>query len=373
MEEKLSVSLTNSGYRRLNSNVNGIYLFYYADENDIRIISMVHMLPGIAISAEQYENIIAKIKSAFADPLKRLHLLNIIISGDPGRAKQLFAASADANHWIIDSAINRLIIYENQADDFYGLKAIIEKLLEEEPIQTHEEAFRKQQYSNGSLWQQSSRQGSMVRTSGGLQLTAVNITLITLNILIFISVRYIPLFEGYAQAISRGALSWYRIINNREYYRIISSMFIHSDISHIFNNMLLLLFVGGILEKLTGRIKYLIIYFGSGIIAGICSMGYNMVREYSLAPYTKTTVSVGASGAIFGVVGAILFIVIINKGRLEQISFRQLMLFIILSLYNGIANAQIDQTAHIGGFIGGLLLAAVLYRRSKTIEDKESF
>jgi rhomboid protease GluP len=132
--------------------------------------------------------------------------------------------------------------------------------------------------------------------------------------------------------------------------------------------MLLLLFVGGILEKLTGRVKYLIIYFGSGIIAGICSMGYNMVREYGLVPYGKTTVSVGASGAIFGVVGAILFIVIINRGRLEQISFRQLMLFIILSLYNGVANAQIVQTAHIGGFIAGLLLAAVFYRRKKAID-----
>ena len=154
MEEKLSASLLNSGYRRLNSNVNGIYLFYHADENDIRIISIVHMLPGISLSAEQYEHIIDKIKKSFANPLKKLNLLNIIFTGEPGRVKELFTSSAEDNHWIIDSGTNRLMIYETQTDDFFGLKDIIEGLLEEEQSQHDAEADRELLHDNASLWQQ---------------------------------------------------------------------------------------------------------------------------------------------------------------------------------------------------------------------------
>jgi rhomboid protease GluP len=63
------------------------------------------------------------------------------------------------------------------------------------------------------------------------------------------------------------------------------------------------------------------------------------------------------------VVGAILFIVVINRGRLAEISTGQMILFVVLSLYSGIINAQIDQAAHIGGFFAGISLAVILYRR----------
>ena len=66
----------------------------------------------------------------------------------------------------------------------------------------------------------------------------------------------------------------------------------------------------------------------------------------------RWVLSVGASGAIFGIVGAMGYMLLINKGRLEDISGRQIILFTIFSLYGGIANANIDNVAHIGGFIG---------------------
>ena len=142
-------------------------------------------------------------------------------------------------------------------------------------------------------------------------------------------------------------------------------MFLHSDFEHLMNNMLVLFFVGDNLERAAGKIKYFIIYFGSGIIAGISSISYNMIKE-------KMVYSVGASGAIFGIVGAMGYILLVNKGHLEDISSRQIILFTVFSLYGGIANANIDNVAHIGGFIGGIILAIILYRRPKSIKDNES-
>jgi rhomboid protease GluP len=169
--------------------------------------------------------------------------------------------------------------------------------------------------------------------------------------------------------LTKGALSWYYIVEYKEYYRVVTSIFMHADWSHLVNNMIVLLFIGGNLERVIGKWKYLIIYFAGGILAGITSIGYNMWKEYAdVVAFYDTTISIGASGAIFALVGAVLFIVLINKGRLKEISMRQMVWFVFLSLYGGIANSGIDQAAHVGGFLAGIILAVILYRR-KTLHE----
>jgi len=356
IEDKLGTSLINSGYRRMDSNVGGIYLFYNIDENGIRIVSCINTLSGMELTEEQYGHILKKVKDTFADPTKHISLLNIFFTREPDRVKRLCTEAAEDSHWIIDCSMNRLIIYETQTDDFYGLRPLIEQLLAEEAFPE----VSQEQYGGGQA-----RRGR----PQSLQFTPVNIIIILINFIVFIISHFTPLLGGYNKAVEAGGLSWYLVRESGEYYRIISSMFLHSDTSHLVNNMLLLLFVGGILEKVAGRVKYLIIYFGAGILAAISSMGYNMLREYGRAPYDRLVVSIGASGAIFGVVGAILAIIIVSRGRLEYVGFRQIALFVILSLYNGFANSQIDQAAHIGGFLAGLILTVILYRTKQENVD----
>lgn len=74
-------------------------------------------------------------------------------------------------------------------------------------------------------------------------------------------------------------------------------------------------------------------------------------------------VSGGASGAIFGVIGALIYIVARNRGRLEDLTSRRLVFMAILSLYYGFTSVGVDNAAHVGGIIGGFLLAVVLYRK----------
>lgn len=155
-----------------------------------------------------------------------------------------------------------------------------------------------------------------------------------------------------------GALYWPAVHYLHQYYRIITYMFLHGGIEHLGNNMLVLFVIGDNLERAAGKWKYLIIYFASGIIAGISSMSYNIVAQ-------SNAISIGASGAIFGVVGAMIYIVVVNKGRLENISTRQMVIFVIFSLYGGFTSQGVDNAAHVGGLIGGFLLAAILYRKPK--------
>jgi len=127
--------------------------------------------------------------------------------------------------------------------------------------------------------------------------------------------------------------------------------------------MIVLYFLGSKLEQIVGKVKFLILYLSSGFLAGVASIGYNMLKNNNI-------ISAGASGAIFGVVGAMGFIVAINKGRIKDISARQITIFVILSLYNGLTSQGIDNVAHIGGMLSGAIIAAILYRRQKTNTER---
>ncbi|MDK2807306.1 MAG: hypothetical protein PWP24_35 [Clostridiales bacterium] len=180
-----------------------------------------------------------------------------------------------------------------------------------------------------------------------------NSIIIILNIVVFLVVDLSYSSTNTDWMITCGALYWPLVLEKGEYFRLLTSMFLHFGIAHLLNNMLILWFIGGTLEKLTGHIRFLFLYFLSGILAGVISMGYNIGTG-------QAPVAAGASGAIFGTVGALLYLVIKSRGSSSGFSKRQMLVFLFLSLYGGFANQNVDNAAHIGGFISGFLLAFML-------------
>lgn len=354
IEDTLSNRLIDMDFRRINSNSEGIYLFYQLKNEEAYIVSIIHAPKGDEFTQVQYAHILKQMKDSFLRGGNfNIHLLGLVLTRNPEKAKQLCAIDEDS-HWIIHLTTNRLIIYETQTADFLGLRSEIEKLLMDEPLsdgQNKTEDFLTDQPSEWSLLR--ARKESKNRW-----FSPINTVILGLNVIAFILMQFTNLYGGANGLTMKGALSWLFIKEDGEYYRLLTSMFMHSDWGHLMNNMLVLLFVGDNLERAAGKLRYLSIYIGSGVIAGITSISYNMVMD-------NIVYSIGASGAIFGIVGAMLYILIVNKGRLEDISSRQMLLFAIFSLYGGISNARIDMAAHIGGFVAGLLLALILYRKPK--------
>ena len=86
-------------------------------------------------------------------------------------------------------------------------------------------------------------------------------------------------------------------------------------------------------------------------------------------------VSAGASGAIFGVIGGLLYVVGVNRGRLEDLSSRQLATMVLFSLYFGFTSTGVNNVAHVGGLVSGIVMAWILYRRPQRFEwwMKEDF
>lgn len=196
----------------------------------------------------------------------------------------------------------------------------------------------------------------------------VNGTLIALNIFYFIYLEFQGSTEETVFMIAHGAMYAPLILEKGEYYRLLTSIFMHFGIRHLVNNMLILFILGDNLERVLGKIKYLFLYLVCGVGANIVSMLIGM------ADYGRT-VGAGASGAIFGVIGALFVVVAKNRGQLEELSSRQLAVAIFFSLCLGFTSSSVDNAAHVTGLLLGIILAFILYRRpgSKRTQNRWEF
>lgn len=197
----------------------------------------------------------------------------------------------------------------------------------------------------------------------GVKKTAyVNVVLIALNIGYFLLLEMIGSTEDSMFMIQHGAMFEPLVRERGEYYRLLTSVFMHFGINHIANNMIILFILGDNMERALGHIKYLVFYLVCGAGANIVSMVVNVMQG-------DVVVSAGASGAIFGVIGGLLYAVVINHGRLEDLSTRQLMVMILCSLYFGFTSTGVDNVAHVAGLIIGIVMAVLLYRKPKPTYD----
>lgn len=184
------------------------------------------------------------------------------------------------------------------------------------------------------------------------------VALIVINIAVFFILTMFGDTEDVVFMLQHGAMYEPNIIEGHEYYRIFTCLFLHFGITHLLNNMVLLGALGWNLELEIGKVRFVIIYFASGIIGNIVSLFYDLTLE-------QPAVSAGASGAIFGLMGALLYVVIANRGRLGRLSGRGMLVMVILSLYFGLTSTGVDNLAHIGGLVSGFMLAVLLYRRKQ--------
>ena len=190
--------------------------------------------------------------------------------------------------------------------------------------------------------------------------------LIVINVLVFFLLSLRGDTESGYFMLQYGAMYEPLVTEGHEYYRLITSLFLHFGIQHLLNNMVMLGALGYQLENEIGRIKFLLIYFISGIGGNLCSLYWNV-------SHGEQIISAGASGAIFGLMGALLYIVAVNRGRLGRLSGRGMLIMVALSLYFGLTSSGVDNSAHIGGLICGILITALLYRRKRMDHSQYGF
>ena len=174
----------------------------------------------------------------------------------------------------------------------------------------------------------------------------VTYTLIFINILVFMAMY---LFgngsEDSLTLLNFGANYRPLILEFNQYYRLITSSFLHIGILHLLFNMYALYIIGAQIENFYGKAKYLIIYLGSAIFGSLLSICFH------------DGISAGASGAIFGLLGAMLYFGYHYRLYLGNVLQSQIIPIIILNLFLGFITPGIDNACHVGGLISGIFLA----------------
>jgi len=173
----------------------------------------------------------------------------------------------------------------------------------------------------------------------------VTYSLIAINIVIFI-LMYIfgNGSENIVTLINFGALNKLLVLNG-EFYRLITSAFLHIGVLHLFCNMYALYILGKDIESYFGKYKFIFIYLMSTLVGSFVSLIF--IDEY--------TVSAGASGAVFGLMGALLYFGYNYRATLNNSISKQIIPVIQLNLFIGFTTTGINNFAHLGGLLGGYI------------------
>lgn len=380
--------LRGEGYRYCQTNLAeaGIYYKYY--QVGFHIVMALDLSGGNRFSVQQYRSMEEHAMDLFYHPQGRLgdfpdgfpvyhvEMLTLLIGGDSGVERKVCAECR--NVWVYQPQSGRLLIYENQPGDFFGLRGALEQ-----GAGTGGAGEMARQGTGAGGWAETSRQGAggWAETSwqgtgtayASAQNTAKNrlgilwkniraeyvtIALVVVNVITYLVLEWLgDTTNGFFMA-EHGAMYPDFIRINHEWWRIITAGFLHFGVVHLVNNMVILYCMGSRLERVTGHLKFFLIYLVSLIGAGLLSYGM-MLRTGDYA------VSAGASGAIFGVIGGFLWIVILHRGRFEQITTWGIMMMIVLTIYYGFSSAGIDNWGHIGGLLAGFAATVILYHRNR--------
>ncbi len=293
--------------------------------SDVRMTS-----DSISLCAEQAERLF--LGKGFSE----IHRLTLVLTDLPEQWAQQDACAA----WLVDAVQDRLIIRTPGPENFYGLREQLEQGLQDG-------------IDYEGSWMQ--------RREDEKFFPYVTAVIAVLNFVIYC----VSAFTGDV-LYNIGDFNVQLVLRDHEIYRLVTSMFLHINLTHLSGNMILLIVAGRMIEKYCGHGIYLAVYLLSGIMGNAVSG----IWDLATGDYTY---SVGASGAIMGLIGALLAIVIYHKGHYREITLPRVIFMIAYILYFGFTSTNVNNLAHIGGALSGFICLMILNlirgRRGTTHED----
>ncbi len=241
--------------------------------------------------------------------------------------------------WLMDTLTRQLMVFDDQPFDVYDVRQVSEEFLDRNPL--------------------------TVRAHQILSLlTPVCVSLILINIIVHVVLEFMGDTQDVYFMAEHGAMIVVEYVDGvlktfwetGEYYRLLTSCFLHFGISHLFFNMITLFYLGGMTERIVGSVRFGITYILCGIGSSIVSVIWDACTG------ELGSVSAGASGAISGIGGMLSWIFILGLIQKDtRVSFYRVMIFMAILLTNGLGEEGVGYISHVSGFLIGFIMGILLY------------
>ncbi len=354
--------LLEYGYHRFSTNLAEFDVFFDVYGAVVNVVQVIDLHQELCFIKEQYFYIKRQIyemiaKKGYLD----VHIFTLILADNPIGAASI--TEDDKMSWIISKKENKCMILEGHIKDFYGISVLVERALDKN-YKIPDKKNVEEGEETGSNANNRFPLSYIIKEFNLSTISPMNICIIFMNIFIFLILEFKGSTEDIQFMIGHGALYIPAILHEKEYIRFFTSIFLHFGIEHLFFNMLILMVIGSNVERELGKIRYVLLYMLSGIAGNIISFLFALF-------FHPQSVSAGASGAIFGIIGSLLYIFLANRGKIEDRAIVRMLMLIAYSLASGFTSRGIDNAAHVGGLVSGFALAMLFYPRNQFLKKEK--
>lgn len=297
---------------------------------DLKIICVVNAEAKNGRNGRLFRNV-DRLNQSLGEPESRNEMeespqkdvLNLVIGAHSSEALEY--CKSKSNCWYLDKVDRKIYLFDNQISDFNNLRKDLEKWIEQKGIE-----FPKEIQAN---------------TVKSFSVPAFIISIVCFVMFILFSFGVLDPQDM--------VLNIFTLVQDNEWYRLLTYSLSHTGVAHLMMNLLMLNVISPYTEKYYGKVIYVLGYLISGVVAGLFSMAYsNYFQNY----YS----TLGASGAIYGLVGMTLFSVIMNWRQFNNSFWGRLIFAIVIVLLGGLTSSGVDHFAHIGGFLSGFAFGAIV-------------
>lgn len=281
------------------------------------------------------------------------NILMLFASKDINSARKL--GTGYEGFWLFNKETRKLIIYDNQPTDFAGIRYKLEAYIETGKVEGASVRQIKQQYKIHNKNNTTSFFAKKKYRGRYNWKNYVNVThfLILTNIIIFIVLAFGGDMESAIYIHEKGGLMAWDIDFNNEYYRMFTAFFLHFGAAHLMNNMLFIFCFGNTVEPVLGKIGFSLVYVIAGLGGNYAEYRFNLIDDPS-------TVVAGASGAAYGLLGALIVLVLLDDSMRYRYDYRFLILLAVMFVVGSAATESIATWAHGGGLVCGAVATAII-------------
>jgi membrane associated rhomboid family serine protease len=338
--EMLTSYFSARHFQSIPTDIDNVSMFATYQKSSLYLVNLISLNDDYVYDQDRYQQYRNTTRAQFAKVKSdKVILLNIMIIDKPEVVYEYVNYTPNLEddfvdvHWIINSREKDLIIPTRQLKSVLGLEKPIKELVTTgiqefyELTKTHTQSY-------------------------------VSFFFILVNVAIWVLLEYNGGSTNMNTLLRFGAINVGLIQETGQYWRLIASVFLHIGFAHLAYNSFALYIFGSRLEKYINIWQFVGIYLFSGLIGGISSYAGSVIMDTNI-------VAAGASGAIYGLLGAILILSKASGQSIDGLNSYTMWLIFIFGIVYSVISPNVDAFAHVGGFIGGLISSAPIVLSGK--------